>query len=232
MNSLHFDYMNQKNVCDILNALRRVNWTFPLPDAKNTFAKRKFYDIKRMLLKNDSTILNAIFGGKQIVLAYQGVKLEKDNIETASMRTFFVPKQLSENEMVMEVVQCIGICGISDYPYKSNSVNTGNVYEITASWYPGSIIGYNFSGKMFNLDILNKVGISMNSVEEGAFIEDREWEQEQSGRLDFYCAYGSIEKSRIQKNPEYKVVVYIEYRCNTIEKRLIVDIDNHAVYFI
>lgn len=51
MNSLQFDYMNQNNVCDILNALRRVNWTFPLPDAKNTFAKRKFYDIKRMLLK-------------------------------------------------------------------------------------------------------------------------------------------------------------------------------------
>lgn len=33
---------------------------------------------------------------------------------------------------------------------------------------PGSIIGYNFSGKMFNLDILNKAGISMSAVEEGA----------------------------------------------------------------
>ena len=83
-----------------------------------------------------------------MVLAYQGVKLEKDNIETASMRTFLVPKQLSEKEMMMEVVQCIGICGISDYPYKSNSVNNSNFNEITASWYPGSIIGYNFSGKM------------------------------------------------------------------------------------
>ena len=232
MNSLQFDYMNKKNVCDILNALRRVNWTFPLPDAKNTFAKRKFYDIKRMLLKNDSTILNAIFGGKQMVLAYQGVKLEKDNIEMASIRSFLVSKQLSEKEMVMEVVQCIGIGGISDYPYKSNNVNTGNVNEITASWYPGSIIGYNFSGKMFNLDILNKAGISMSAVEEGAFIGDREWEKEQSGRPDFYCVYGSIEESRIQKNPEHKVVVCIEYQRNTIEKRLIVDIDNHAVYFI
>ena len=232
MNSLQFDYMNQNNVCDILNALRRVNWTFPLPDAKNTFAKRKFYDIKRMLLKKDSTILNAFFGGKQMVLAYQGVKLEKENIEMASIRSFLVSKQLSEKEMVMEVVQCIGIGRISDYPYKSNNVNTGNVNEITASWYPGSIIGYNFSGKMFNLDILNKAGISMSAVEEGALIGDREWEKEQSGRPDFYCVYGNIEESRIQKNPEHKVVVCIEYQCNTIEKRLIVDIDNHAVYFI
>lgn len=121
---------------------------------------------------------------------------------------------------------------ISDYPYKSNNVNTGNVNEITASWCPGSIIGYNFSGKMFNLDILNKAGISMSAVEEGALIGDREWEKEQSGRPDFYCVYGNIEESRIQKNPEHKVVVCIEYQCNTIEKRLIVDIDNHAVYFI
>ena len=111
-------------------------------------------------------------------------------------------------------------------------MNTGNVNEITASWCPGSIIGYNFSGKMFNLDILNKAGISMSAVEEGALIGDREWEKEQSGRPDFYCVYGNIEESRIQKNPEHKVVVYIEYQCNTIEKRLIVDIDNHAVYFI
>ena len=232
MNSLQFDYMNQNNVCDILNALRRVNWTFPLPDAKNTFAKRKFYDIKRMLLKKDSTILNAIFGGKQMVLAYQGVKLEKDNIEMASIRSFLVSKQLSEKEMVMEVVQCIGIGGISDYPYKSNNVNTGNVNEITASWYPGSIIGYNFSGKMFNLDILSKAGILINAVEEGSFIGDREWEKEQSGRPDFYCAYGSVEKSRISQNPEYKVLVYIEYQCNTMEKTLLVDIDNHAVFFM
>ena len=94
------------------------------------------------------------------------------------------------------------------------------------------MIGYNFSGKMFNLDILNKVGISMNAVEEGAFIGDREWEKEQSGRPDFYCTYASIEKSRIQKNLENKVLVYIEYQCNTIEKRLLVDIDNHAVFFM
>lgn len=232
LNSLQFDYMNQNNMCDILNALRRVNWTFPLPDAKNAFAKRKFYDIKRMLLESDSTILNAIFGGKQMVLAYHGVKLEKDNIEIASIRSFFVSKQLSEKEMVMEVVQCIGMCGISDYPYKSNNVNTCNVNEITARWYPGSMIGYNFSSKMFNLDIINKAGISMNAVEEGAFIGDREWEKEQSGRPDFYCAYGSIEKATIQKDREHKVLVYIEYQCNSIDKKLLVDIDNHAVIFM
>lgn len=59
-----------------------------------------------------------------MVLAYQGVKLEKENIEMASIRSFLVSKQLQEKEMVMEVVQCIGIGRISDYPYKSNNVNT------------------------------------------------------------------------------------------------------------
>ena len=232
MNSFQFDYMNQNNIYDILNALRRVNWTFPLPDAKNAFAKRKFYDIKRVLLESDSTILNAIFEGEKMLLAYHGVKLENDNLEIASLRSFFVSKQLSEKEIVMEVVQCIGRCGISDYPYKCNNVNDCNVNEITASWYPGSMIGYNFSGKMFNSDILNKAGISMNAMEEGVFIGDREWEKEQSGRPNFYCAYGSIEKSRIQKDMEHKIFVYIEYRCNTMEKKLLVDIDNHEVFFI
>lgn len=41
MNTLQFNYMNKNNVCDTLNALRRVNWTFPLPDAKNAFCKKK-----------------------------------------------------------------------------------------------------------------------------------------------------------------------------------------------
>lgn len=53
------------------------------------FAKRKFYDIKRLLLESDSTILNTIFEGEKMVLAYQGVKLENDNIEIASLRSFW-----------------------------------------------------------------------------------------------------------------------------------------------
>ena len=232
MNTLQFNYMNKNNVCDTLNALRRVNWTFPLPDAKNAFAKRKFYDIKRLLLESDSTILNTIFEGEKMVLAYQGVKLENDNIEIASLRSFLVSKQMSGQEMVMEVVECIGTYELSDYPSECNNANSGNVNEITVSWYPGSMIGYNFSGKMFNSDILNRAGISMSAVEEGTFIGDREWEKEQSGRPDFYCAYGSIEKSRVDKDTEHKIIVYIEYRCNTMEKELLVDLDNHTVFFM
>lgn len=41
-----------------------------------------------------------------MVLAYQGVKLEKENIEMASIRSFLVSKQLSEKEMVMEEWIC------------------------------------------------------------------------------------------------------------------------------
>ncbi len=185
-----------------------------------------------MLLESDSTILNSFFEGEKMLLAYQGVNLENDNIEIASIRSFLVSKQLSEKEMVMEVGQCIGICGVSDYPYECNIVSSSNVNEITVSWYPGSMIGYNFSGKMFNLDTLNKAGIAMNVVEEGAFIGDREWEKEQSGRPDFYCGYGSIEKSKIQKDNEQKIIVYIEYRCNTMKKSLFVDLDNHTIFFM
>lgn len=232
MNTLEFDYMNQNNMCEVLNALRRVNWTFPLPDAKNAFAKRKFYDIKKMLLERDSTILNNIFEGEKMILAYHGVKLENDNLERASLRSFFVSKQLSKKEMVMEVVQCIGIYGVSDYPYECSNVNSCNINEITVSWYPGSMIGYNFSGKMFNSDILNRAGILVSAVEEGVFIGDRAWEKEQAGRPDFYCAYGSIEKSGIQKDNEHKIIVYIEYCCNKMKKELLVDIDNHTVFFI
>ena len=60
----------------------------------------------------------------------------------------------------------------------------------------------------------------------------REWEKEQSGRPDFYCAYGSIEKSSVDKDTEHKIIVYIEYRCNTMEKELLVDLDNHTVFFM
>lgn len=232
INTLHFDYMNESNLYDILNALRRVNWTFPLPDAKNIFAKRKFYDIKKMLLESNSNILNTIFGGEKMVLAYQGVKLEDDNFEIASVRSFFASKQLLEKEIVKGVVQCIGFCEISDYPYEHNDMNSFNVKEITVPWYPGSMIGYNFSSKLFNSVILMEAGVSGSAIDEGAFIGDREWEKEQSGRPNFYCAYGSIEKSKIQKDNEKKIIVHIEYRCNTMKKELLVDLDNHTVIFI
>lgn len=232
INTLYFDYMNESNMLDILNALRRVNWTFPLPDAKNIFVKRKFYDIKKMLLERNSNILNSFFGEEKMVLAYRGVKLENDSFETTSVRSFFVSKQLSEEEMVSGVVECIEVCGISDYPYERTNVNPSNVKEITVPWYPGSMIGYNFSGKLFNADILTDAGVSRSAVDVGAFIGDREWEKEQSGRPDFYCAYGSIEKSAIQKDTENKIIVHIEYRYNTMKKELLVDLDNHMlIYF-
>lgn len=185
-----------------------------------------------MLLESNSNILNSFFNGEKMVLAYHGVKLENDSFETTSLRSFFVSKQLSEEEIVSGVVQCIEFCGISDYPYERADVNHFNVKEITVPWYPGSMIGYNFSSKLFNADILTDAGVPRSAVVEGSFIGDREWEKEQSGRPKFYCAYGSIEKSAIQKDNEKKLIVLIEYRFNTMKKELLVDIDDHMVIYL
>ena len=62
MNSLQFDYVNQNNVCDILNALRRVNWTFPLPDENGKMSMDALPAVLKKLNTSDACLLGPGLG--------------------------------------------------------------------------------------------------------------------------------------------------------------------------
>lgn len=43
--------ISETNVCDILNTLRRVNWTFPLPRCKKYICKKKILRYKKNAIR-------------------------------------------------------------------------------------------------------------------------------------------------------------------------------------
>ena len=159
MNGLEYQISDEKKLQEVLNALRRVNWSFPVPEANNNYAKKYFYSIKKMLLDSDSRLLNKIFGGEKNFLAYQGINLKGNNIETISIRAFLVEKQITEEELLEIILTTTMDYAVDDYSLESAGIHTSAIKEISYPWTPGAIIGFNISSKMLNLGILAEVGV-------------------------------------------------------------------------
>ena len=61
MNGLEYQISDEKKLQEVLNALRRVNWSFPVPESNNNYAKKYFYIIKKMLLDSDSRLFEFMY---------------------------------------------------------------------------------------------------------------------------------------------------------------------------
>lgn len=231
MNTSQYDINNEYDLLEILNALRRVNWSFPLSEACNAHMKKYFYDLKKLLTENDSSRFASIFGERERILGYQGIMLGKDDVETVSIRTFLMTKKISDEEMI-KVIFGEPVFSISNYPFESTVLYNSKAKEITIPWYPGSIIGFNVASKVLNPAVLPEIVSSVNAVKEGVFIGDREWEKEQSGRPSFLGVYGSVDTSKVRYQNEQKLIACIRYEKNAIKKGALVDFDTyHVTYF-
>lgn len=231
MNGLEYQISDEKKLQEVLNALRRVNWSFPVPEANNNYAKKYFYSIKKMLLDSDSRLLNKIFGGEKNFLAYQGINLKGNNIETISIRAFLVEKQITEEELLEIILTTTMDYAVDDYSLESAGIHTSAIKEISYPWIPGAIIGFNISSKMLNLGILAEVGITNNEVHEGVFIGQREWREDFGGRPSFNSAFGNVNISNMQYTNGQKLIAYMEYRADTIVKGALVNFREHKVIY-
>lgn len=231
MNGVEYQISDEQKLQEVLNALRRVNWSFPVPEANNNYAKKNFYSIKKMLLESDIRFLNKIFGGEKNFLAYQGIHLKGDDIETISIRSFLVDKQITEEELLEIIFTTTIDYAVDDYSLESAGIHTSTIKEISYPWIPGAVIGFNISGKMLNGGTLAEVGITNNDVHEGVFIGQREWKEDFGGRPSFNLAFGNVNISNMQYKNGQQLIAYMEYRADSIVKGALVNFREHKVIY-